>query len=420
MPPEEALHITQPKKRNEMKRILLLSISIALFGSLTSGRAALKGTAGQVANSSLVGATWCYNWGSGKPTNVPSGVEFVPMWWSYYGATQAQDTAGAQALVAAGLTNLLTYNEPDHTDQANLTTAYALQGFTQAGIASTAAGIKECVSPAAADDQDSWMQTFMAGVSSQGLRCDAVAVHNYNSSASSFLSYVDAVHNLYGKPLWITEFAPTDWASPTTVGVDACVSYINTAIPGLQSRSYVQRFSWYCGTTPATSVLGTAALFNSDNTLTEVGARYKTPGAAFTPAGYTWRLVNRSSGRALDNYGYTTNGSGVYQYDLGSSPNQRWTITASGTHYKLKCVTGGLYLDTLGHTANGSVIGQWSNSSSNNQLWDIASVGSGYFTITSVASGKCLDTGGLTSNGTQMQQWSNGGSHNQHWMLIGY
>jgi hypothetical protein len=79
-----------------------------------------------------------------------------------------------------------------------------------------------------------------------------------------------------------------------------------------------------------------------------------------------------------------------------------------------------LYLDTLGNTANGSVVGQSSSSGSNNQLWDIASVGSGCFTITSVASGKCLDTGGQTANGAQMQQWGNGGSYNQQWMLIGY
>ena len=49
------------------------------------------------------------------------------------------------------------------------------------------------------------MKSFMSSVSSQGLRCDAVAVHNYSSSASSFLSYVDAVYNLYHKPLWIVE-----------------------------------------------------------------------------------------------------------------------------------------------------------------------------------------------------------------------
>jgi hypothetical protein len=401
-------------------KICALTASVLLWNIASVAHAQKKGTAGQVANSAKVGATWCYNWGSGIPSDLPSGVEFVPMWWGYYGATQSQDTAAAQSLAAAGLTRLLTYNEPDHTDQSNLSVSSALQGFSQAGNACTTAGLTECISPAAADDLDSWMTSFMAGVSSQNLRCDAVAVHAYQSTGSSFLSYIDSVHNRYGKPLWITEFAPTDWASPTTIGVDDCVNYINTVIPGLESRSYVERYSWYCGTMPGTSVLGTAALFNSDGTLTEVGDRYRSPGAAFTPAGYIWRLVNRADGKALDNYGNTTNGSAVNQYDPGSSPNQRWYITASGSHFKLQCSTGGLYLDSLGHTTNGSTVGQWSSSGSSNQLWDITRVGSGYFKITNVASGKCLDTGGLTANGTQMQLWGSGGSYNQQWMLIGY
>jgi hypothetical protein len=390
---------------------------------LTKGKDAEQGVAGQIQNAPLVNAVWAYDWGAGMPS-MPSGVEYVPMWWSYYGASQASDNTAAASLASAGALNLLSFNEPDNSSQANLTTAYALQGYAEEAAACSAAGLGS-ISPACANDEDSWMQSFMSSASSQGLYMSAVAVHAYQSTASSFLSYVDSVYNMYGVPLWITEFAPTDWASPTTIGVDDCVAFINTAIPGLNSRSYVARYSWYCGTMPGNGVLGTAALFNSDNTLTEVGNCYKqvagstTPGPAFTPAGYTWRLQNRADQECLDNYGYTTSGSGVYQYAAGSSPNQRWTIAAYGSYYTLKCVTGGLYLSTLGNTTDGSKVGQVS-SISNTELWNITSVGSGCFTITSVACGLCLDTGGQTGNGAQMQLWGNGGSWNQQWMLIGY
>ena len=401
--------------------LAVLTASIAILSCCSAAQAQQKGVAGQEANAAKVGATWCYNWGSSNPGDVPGGVEFVPMWWGFYGATQAQDNSAAQALRNGGMTRLLTFNEPDNSTQSNLSVSSALQGYAEAANACNAVGMSECISPAGMDDQDSWMQSFMSSVSSQRLRCDAVAVHAYQSNASSFLSYIDSVHNMYGKKLWITEFAPTDWASPTNIGVDACVNYINSVLPGLQSRSsYVERYSWYCGTTPNPNVLGTAALFNTDGTLTEVGDRYRSPGAGFTPAGYTWRLVNRGDGKALDNYGNTTNGSGVFQYDLGPSTNQRWRITASGSSFKLQCVTGGLYLDTVGNTANGSTVGQWSGSGSWNQLWNINSVGNGYFTITNVASGKCLDDGGQSSDGARMEQWNLGGSWNQEWMLIGY
>lgn len=255
--------------------LLPLTGCVALLSMSPQAQAASKGTAGQSANANKVNAVWTYNWGSGKPSNLPAGVEFYPMWWSYYGATQAQDTAALTALVQGGAPVLLTYNEPDHTDQANLTTAYALQGYTHASVAARSLGFGNLISPACADDNDTWMQQFMAAVKSQGLLCHAVAIHCYLSSASSFLSYVDGVHSRYGFNVYVTEFAPTDWATPTSITVADCESFMATAVPGLKSRGYVLDYSWYCGTLPGTGVLQTAALFDSSNNLTALGTQYK-------------------------------------------------------------------------------------------------------------------------------------------------
>ena len=254
---------------------LLLTVSVAVFSFAQSASAALKGTAGQVANSAKVNAKWCYNWGSGKPSNLPAGVQFYAMWWSYYGASQSQDTAALTAIKNAGIPVLLMYNEPDHTDQANLTTAYALQGYTHASIAARQIGFGNLISPACADDNSTWMQQFMAAVKSQNLLCHAVAIHCYLSNASSFLSYVDGIHNRYGFNVYVTEFAPTDWKSPTGITVAMCQSFMSTAVPGLKSRGYVLDYSWYCGTLPGTGVLGTAALFDSNGNLTTLGTQYK-------------------------------------------------------------------------------------------------------------------------------------------------
>ena len=261
------------QKRSRL--LLRLGVCAGLLGLALQAQAALKGTAGQVANSAKVGAKWCYNWGSGKPSNLPAGVQFYAMWWSYYGASQAQDTAALTAIKNAGIPVLLMYNEPDHTDQANLTTAFALQGYTHASIAARSIGFGNLISPACADDNSTWMQQFMAAVKSQNLLCHAVAIHNYNSSASAFLSYVDGIHSRYGYNVYVTEFAPTDWKSPTGITVAMCKSYMATAVPGLKSRGYVLDYSWYCGTLPGTGVLGTAALFDSSGNLTELGTQYK-------------------------------------------------------------------------------------------------------------------------------------------------
>jgi hypothetical protein len=255
-------------------QVLLLSACIGLLSLAPQAYAASKGTAGQCSNAHKVNATWTYNWGSGTPSGL-SGVEFYPMWWSYYGASQSADTAALTALVNGGAPVLLMYNEPDNASQANLTTAYALQGYTHASVAARSIGFGNLISPACADDGDTWMSEFMAAVKSQGLLCHAVAIHNYDSSASAFLSYVDGIHNKYGYNVYVTEFAPTDWKSPTGITVADCESFMATAVPGLKSRSYVLDYSWYCGTLPGTGTLQTAALFDSSGNLTALGTQYK-------------------------------------------------------------------------------------------------------------------------------------------------
>jgi len=252
----------------------VLAASVAFLG--TSAQAAYKGTAGQCNNANKVNATWTYNWGGSAPGNLAPGVQFYPMWWGYYGATQAQDTAALTALKNAGYNVLLMYNEPDNTSQANLTTASALQGYTHASIAARSIGFSNLISPACANDTDTWMSEFMSAVTSQGLLCHAVAVHAYQSTASSFLSFVDSVHSKYGYNVYVTEFAPTDWASPTSISTNDVITYMKTAIPGLKSRGYVLDYSWYCGTLPGTGALDTAALFDASGNLTPAGAVYKT------------------------------------------------------------------------------------------------------------------------------------------------
>jgi len=131
----------------------------------------------------------------------------------------------------------------------------------------------------------------------------------------------------------------------------------------------------------------------------------------------TYHLVNRASGKYLDNLGSTTNGAGVGQWDSSTSNNQKWTLAYSGGYYKLTCVTGGKCLDSDAHTTDGSTIVQWTSNTDSNQQWTIIPVGS-YYKIVNRTNGKCLDTGGGTTNGSIMQFWGSGGSNNQQWSIV--
>ncbi|MES2487881.1 MAG: family 43 glycosylhydrolase [Bacteroidota bacterium] len=131
----------------------------------------------------------------------------------------------------------------------------------------------------------------------------------------------------------------------------------------------------------------------------------------------TYRLVNKASGKYLDNLGATANGANAVQWANSPNFNQRWVITYAGSgFYKLKGVTGGLYLDSVGATADGSVVGQWANGSSTNQQWSIVAAGP-YYKLVNRANGKAVDTGGLTADGSVLQHWYSNASNNQQWTL---
>ncbi|WEA01439.1 RICIN domain-containing protein [Mucilaginibacter sp. SJ] len=131
----------------------------------------------------------------------------------------------------------------------------------------------------------------------------------------------------------------------------------------------------------------------------------------------TYHVVNRATGKYLDNLGATTDGATVGQWASSTSNNQKWTLTYSGGYYKLICVSSGKALDSYNHTADASTVAQWTSGGSTNQQWTIVPIGS-YFKIVNRTNGKCLDTGGGTANGSPMEFYGNNSSLNQQWSIV--
>jgi len=213
--------------------------------------------------------SWYYNWGAPEPTDAPPGTEFVPMEWSYYGG---DNTSWLNSMKAQpGVKNFLAFNEPDHTDQANLSVATALTGYQYMSNLGIPIG-----SPGCADDNDQWFSDFMAGVTANNYRMDFIAVHCYIRDPNAFLSYIDNLHNRYWQhPLWITEFAPADWSGTNPVSVAEAENFMKIVVPGLNSRWYVARYAWYTGAEPGgTWTLSSAGLVWSSGGLTDIGLLY--------------------------------------------------------------------------------------------------------------------------------------------------
>lgn len=218
-------------------------------------------------------AHWHYSWGSTLSEYEPDNVDFVPMIWGRTGI-DAEKVAELKALKEAGkIRYLLGFNEPDGADQANMTVAEAVELWPMLEQVGLPLG-----SPGAVNPLGDWMKEFMQEANQKGLRVDFVCVHSYQgTSVQGFFSRLEEIYNLYGKPIWITEFAVADWDATTPeenrYSPDAVLSFMQSVLPQLEDLPYVQRYAWF--SFGQDSPAGTSsALFDAAGDLTPLGEFY--------------------------------------------------------------------------------------------------------------------------------------------------
>ena len=203
-----------------------------------TGKTPYKGVANSpAAELSAVGATWCYNWGTSPKASDCNDPLFVPMIW---GGT---DVAGAiKAVGNAGYTTVLGFNEPNKTDQANMTVDAAIALWPTL----TSNPNIRVSSPAVSDDGRAWLESFMTQVKAKGLRVDFIAMHWYGWNAGSCTagSLEGAVNwaSKWNLPVWITEFGCMGTSNPDE---QTLISFFNNAIPMLAKHPLVERYAWY-------------------------------------------------------------------------------------------------------------------------------------------------------------------------------
>jgi hypothetical protein len=223
-----------------------------------------------------VGAGWYYNWApDNNEVPGPAGVEYVPMIW---GKADVTDATLKQAKSSGR--ELLGFNEPDMSGQANMTVEDALAAWPRLQGTGLRLG-----SPAVAyggDKAGGWLDRFMAGAKSRNYRVDFITLHWYGSDFSAaavdqFLGYVDAVHKRYGKPIWITEFGLMNFSSAPKYPAPAqAVAFIKGSTKGLQARSYVERYAWFG--LPAVGDSVDFGLYRDGDSPTEAGKAYRAAG----------------------------------------------------------------------------------------------------------------------------------------------
>lgn len=191
---------------------------------------------------------WYYDWQPRTDVKNPSAdIQFVPMIWGNKNLNSADETAAKNS----GVGILLTFNEPDNPGQSNMTVAEALAAWPQLEALHMALG-----SPAVGEDvtkPNGWLARFMAGAKSAGYRVDFLCIHSYQkdfnptSATKKLIDYLNAVHALYGLPIWLTEYAMAYWPSRVGVTPDyrTQAAFAQKSAVALESLPFVQRYAWY-------------------------------------------------------------------------------------------------------------------------------------------------------------------------------
>ncbi|GAA1142932.1 hypothetical protein F4556_005878 [Kitasatospora gansuensis] len=144
--------------------------------------------------------------------------------------------------------------------------------------------------------------------------------------------------------------------------------------------------------------------------------------AASVDTGKWYVLVNRNSGKALDDYNFATaDGSSVVQWTRSSNEAQQWRFLDSGSgYYRLQNRNSGKVLDDYGwSSADGADVVQWSDLNATNQQFRLADSTDGYVRLLNRHSSKALEVqSASTADGGKIVQYADWGGSNQQWQLV--
>jgi len=249
-----------------------------LSGLKGAGSGPAVGLAAQPGGINNANLKWWYDW---APSPGMSGAigEFVPMIWG----TNNYNLADLAAATNTGASAILTFNEPDYTNQSNITVTQALAMWPLIQKYADAANMR-LGSPADTSGgfrQGSWIDQFLQGCRSNGFRVDFICIHDYQFTGnpsvdtSNLQSDLVWIYNYYHLPIWLTEydlmgsgFILSYW-NPTNEALFAAASATM-----LQTLPFVERYAWYLDDPGGPGGYSSSTLCNPAGNNTVVGTAW--------------------------------------------------------------------------------------------------------------------------------------------------
>ena len=231
-----------------------------------------KGTAGDI---QYMNNDWFYKWSNNGDSDLDR--EYTPMAWGKGAADDDNDIEIIKNKYKS--THILAFNEPDDCNgqsgqYGNMcvvdTSLTYYKNLLKSGL--------RMVSPACRQDAVfNWLNEFNSKAIDENIRIDVIAVHWYDWGSNPqnspnanpqdvfnrFVNYLESVHQMYGLPIWITEFNANrhrnEWVHR---------QFLQLALPFLEETDYIERYSFF---PPTTQV---ANFFDDNNNFTQIGEFY--------------------------------------------------------------------------------------------------------------------------------------------------
>ncbi len=191
------------------------------------------------------GISWSYNWSLTQSSIFDEAiaeqqVDFCPMAWNGVNESSIREYVTRHPECEY----ILAFNEPNLTDQANMTPQQAADKWPALKSIADELGLK-IISPAmnygtlqGYSDPIVWLDEFFKLVPISDI--DGISVHCYMPSATALKSYIERFKK-YNKPVWLTEFCA--WEGNITK--DSQKQFMSDVINYLESCSLVERYAWF-------------------------------------------------------------------------------------------------------------------------------------------------------------------------------
>ncbi|KLP05374.1 uncharacterized protein Y057_6447 [Fusarium fujikuroi] len=208
---------------------------------------------------------WGYNWDSSS--GGLKGLNFIPTLWNDQPLHTDRFADNCAQALSDGAKAIFSFNEPDNAGQADMTPAYAAQAHVKwlnpyAGKALI--GAPSISNSGLAGEGVEWLKSWVSECEKLDEQChyDFCNVHWYSEVeyGSTLFDHLKASHEACGgKPIWLTEFAPTG-------SDEAIATWLKDAIPQLEDLSYLDAYSYF--------KVETGMLMTSETELSSYGSVY--------------------------------------------------------------------------------------------------------------------------------------------------